>query len=943
MLFMALSTHFAFAQPQYSDLTAGKTFVVAFPDTTKNTFDARYPNTRYVDKTFLMVYSAVDTRVSVRSGAIAFDTSVGAQSFCLIDLTRNPLVSRFVDSDCRVSTNVYTVTAENPVIVYQLLVTRFGAEAWTPLPVEAWGQEYFAAAHPGEIGSDVSPGGEFDYNRRNKKFPGEIMVIAAFDDTRVSITSNATVKDSCATDITLNAGEAYIIQSDVDTLTANVGQPQPDLAGSLITSSRPIGVVTGNTRAQIIDENIGLGKNIFKNMLIESLAPSSLFGTEFVYMPTWDGRRPTGAPTEDPSEKRKAEFVRVYGAGGITTGSYLENGYQIYYDKMFDRGEFIQARHRPNLARVHRTDLPAQAMMTAVGVVKYAGTTNGFGGYIGAAYDGWGGYMVELTPRHRWVSFAPYFAAGHPAGMEFFINVVTDTAHQNDVRLKDGSRFIFERRIAGTDLIWGSMAVQPDITNWLEGRNGALFSGFVYGTLSKGGHEEYRPGRIRDDEGDPPTSVNGGDAAMHPSEYEEYLSIAWAYPLVSTYKLAGAGDSLGIISDSVGCDQVRYVARAVNPQPVGMMTAALEGANNARIARTVPDPLSGATTSEVFVAAIDPTMNASATLVFTDRAGKQSRTSYSYTAETVGLTGPAVDEFPRIRVVDSTSQTLTITNTSTRAIEVRTLAFAVGSIFKVRSASQSLPATLPAGGTLDIIVAAVGSTPRGLAEDVLRIGLDCITIEQHMRVWVTAPCLVAEDVNFFNLQLNETGTRSMRLCNASLDTIVLGSDPSTVITWVGTEFAIASAERQRIAGARIAPSECLTVDVTLNSGVDGKYFTVITVRSNSVGCRDTAFWKGSVGNVSATPGVDYSSRSYITNEPNPFAGITEVRYGIAAAAHTTIVVYNSFGEKVRTLVDAIRLPGDHVVEFDASGLPAGNYHVRISAGEFQQTRMVGVR
>ena len=40
----------------------------------------------------------------------------------------------------------------------------------------------------------------------------------------------------------------------------------------------------------------------------------------------------------------------------------------------------------------------------------------------------------------------------------------------------------------------------------------------------------------------------------------------------------------------------------------------------------------------------------------------------------------------------------------------------------------------------------------------------------------------------------------------------------------------------------------------------------------------------------------------------------------------------------RTLVDGVISPGDHDIVFEADGLPAGTYYVRMQSGSFQQVR-----
>ena len=88
--------------------------------------------------------------------------------------------------------NAFRLEADHPVIVYCYMETIWGGEAWTPLPVESWGTEYYAAAVPGDVVSNV-----YVVNRqirtRAQPAPSEIVIVAAWDDTQVSVYPNGPV------------------------------------------------------------------------------------------------------------------------------------------------------------------------------------------------------------------------------------------------------------------------------------------------------------------------------------------------------------------------------------------------------------------------------------------------------------------------------------------------------------------------------------------------------------------------------------------------------------------------------------------------------------------------------------------------------------------------------------------------------------------------------
>jgi hypothetical protein len=73
------------------------------------------------------------------------------------------------------------------------------------------------------------------------------------------------------------------------------------------------------------------------------------------------------------------------------------------------------------------------------------------------------------------------------------------------------------------------------------------------------------------------------------------------------------------------------------------------------------------------------------------------------------------------------------------------------------------------------------------------------------------------------------------------------------------------------------------------------------------------------------------------NYPNPFNPVTNIEFSIAKKRHTNLIIYNSIGQLVSTLVDQELEPGTYKYEFNASGLPSGTYYYRLIAGDFIKT------
>ncbi len=106
----------------------------------------------------------------------------------------------------------------------------------------------------------------------------------------------------------------------------------------------------------------------------------------------------------------------------------------------------------------------------------------------------------------------------------------------------------------------------------------------------------------------------------------------------------------------------------------------------------------------------------------------------------------------------------------------------------------------------------------------------------------------------------------------------------------------------------------------------------------AVGKTGTIIKRGPYIGIINIGGIVPSEYSMSRNYPNPFNPSTKFTIDIAKAGLTKISVFDIAGREVQTLMDETLQPGTYDVRFDGSGLNSGVYFVRMTAGDFTETR-----
>jgi uncharacterized membrane protein len=74
------------------------------------------------------------------------------------------------------------------------------------------------------------------------------------------------------------------------------------------------------------------------------------------------------------------------------------------------------------------------------------------------------------------------------------------------------------------------------------------------------------------------------------------------------------------------------------------------------------------------------------------------------------------------------------------------------------------------------------------------------------------------------------------------------------------------------------------------------------------------------------------------NYPNPFRERTTIKYCVPEKMKIRLEVFDSQGNKVKTLVDEIKEAGTHKVEFNSKNIEIGEYLYKLKSKDYFETK-----
>ena len=174
--------------------------------------------------------------------------------------------------------NLVEITSDYPIAVYAYSSIPRSTDSYAVIPISNWGKEYIAVSLPNDHYNLDSKDSIVDKTPRSS----EILIMAAYDNTKVTIIPSSLTRQlkqvGQSYDVILNKGQCYLVQS------WQYSRGQGDLTGTVVTSDKPVGVLTGHVRSALL-QGFLLQPPDSKDHLVEMLMPTPAWGNTFITIP----------------------------------------------------------------------------------------------------------------------------------------------------------------------------------------------------------------------------------------------------------------------------------------------------------------------------------------------------------------------------------------------------------------------------------------------------------------------------------------------------------------------------------------------------------------------------------------------------------------------------------------------------------------------------------
>ncbi|MCF8231410.1 MAG: T9SS type A sorting domain-containing protein [Bacteroidales bacterium] len=159
------------------------------------------------------------------------------------------------------------ITAMDEVTVYGLSIKGYTSDCFLALPVDILSTQYLVMSYP-----NLTWTSSF-----NESTLSQFSIVSPYDNNRITITPTTTTLGGSPAgtpmEIILNEGETYQVRSQLS------NDADVDLTGSIIQSSLPVALLSGNSCASIPQNTAAC------DIIVEQIPPVSTWGNNFVTYP----------------------------------------------------------------------------------------------------------------------------------------------------------------------------------------------------------------------------------------------------------------------------------------------------------------------------------------------------------------------------------------------------------------------------------------------------------------------------------------------------------------------------------------------------------------------------------------------------------------------------------------------------------------------------------
>ncbi len=871
-----LSFSSSFAGNSFSDasgqgeVTDGQEFYIAIPHCWRMQTDDVLPGQRPYEAWVSSKVSTMVTMVNKFNG-INMSYPVNPGKTTIIPLPDN-LMSQ--QSEVALPYGI-VLTANDPISVTVAMNWRSSGAVYKALPAEMLGKKYAVLS----LYQDKT-----DINK-----PGQIVLVATKDNTTVRWKYPSHVKaktDKETNSATLQAGETYLIElAQKDAYHQNA---LADLTGTIVTSDKPIAVISGHTKGAMSryeDLFFGLSAEMSRTAQVEMMYPLEMAGTEFMTLPRLVANRPVHKWPDD-----HGDMIRFVSAENGTIISQMRQDGSGLMQKSppLQAGQFYEMTNMEDAA-YYSSNKPVMVGQYLKAWMMHSYERKGESP-LGHVSGGAGEYF-NVTPVNAWPSYAQFYSPKKNAN---YVNITFRTADIDNIKFDGRSlQIAFGSKIKkyeGTEFSYASKEVSEG-DHFIEG---AKFAAYAYGNW------------------DDLVYPNRGNYA-----YGYPVGINFAIKCDDEIKMAGdpkCGNVEGIVQ--VGPD---------NSDCAGLLYVRMMGAESNNYTFSTPKEFMPGDKNTTFTLKIvDPSKPAKAVVKAVSRSGKYLIRTYEYTPEELTF-APTSINFGTLPLGDKLCRMITLTNPSTTSpTTVMSLRIKLAQKeFTITPAG--FPITIAPSSSKDVEVCATALEQRSVTViDTVIAVLSCFEMPiSELKVRTEKPKVFIQDAAFREVPINTERTKDVEIRNVGTVDVTL-----TAVTWPDH--------------VHFLRTENLTFPITLKAdavhtfqvvynpgsttGVEDKTRAIFTANTDEI--KVYSDWSGT--GINAGPfitGYDWNERRVLDN----FAGVTEYPF--------TVNYGNS--EKSASLENVtVKVVGADAPYFTADVMTVPS---RLSAGEDNRTLAVSFK